>query len=824
MFQLHPYRRRPGKFLERAALLLERGAAPGVEEPLAAAMGRALLASRQALGLSPYVTQVAGALGLVAGHAVEMKTGEGKTLAIFLAAASVAQMGRKVTVLTSNDYLSQRDATELSAAYRACGIEVGVVQPQSTEAEKHAAYACPVVYASWREAAFDHLRDGLRRRPWATVQGKRDFALIDELDAALIDQAMVPFNIGGGRDAADADGLMRADDAVAGLVPERDYVREGAATALTPTGWQRVEQALLRSGALASGERLFEREDASLEHRVLNAVMAHTVLERDRDYLVQSERVLLLDPTTGRIANGRRWGQGLQQAVERKERVPLSPQPVTLATTTAAGFLRHFSGFAGTSATLESCAEELYERFGLPTLALPTNEPSARRDLPDRSFPSDAARRDAIVAEVARQQRLGRPVLVGTDSVAEAGVLSGALSRAGVAFTTLTARDEASEATLVADAGAPGRVTVATQLAGRGTDIVLGGVTGDRAAARAQVLGAGGLLVVLAGRGASRRHDDQWRGRSGRRGEPGETQAFVSAGDALVRDASDLSIDDAQRRAERRQADARRESHELDLVIDAQRRAFAAMREEVLWGASSHDSAACAAWWRASGGPSREHFVAADESDQWWSNVVEAGVLRWARESNAGGAPTIKELAPELLAHYGVAVRIAHLDGATRPLRLAAQLVRLGMLRLAQLSRASLASAIAGDRAVDGLVEQQARHWLDARFRASRPRHVLRLARVLALRAYDAAWASFLAQLPTLMDRARTEATGRTSPAQTLQRLAHGVLTAELNDASRHVGRALLATPGQITRAHVDATALRWLREGRGPLGDHVES
>jgi len=828
MFQLHPHTSRPGPYVKRAQAVLGPASATGVDATTTALRG-ACEASRERLGLAPYPEQVAAALALMEGRAVEMQTGEGKTLALFLAASALARAGRHVMVLTANDYLSARDAEQLRPAYTALGIRVGTSLPQTSDDEKQRAYASGVVYVSLREAAFDWMRDGLRRRPWMLAQRQHDVALIDELDAALIDHATVPFTIGRAGEAPDEPLLIAVDDAVTGLMPERDYQREGGATALTDAGWQRVEKALRRAGRLGEDEPLFARADGELEHCTLNALMAHTVLERDRDYVVDGERVMLLDSVTGRIASGRRWGQGLQQAVERKERLPASAQPVTRASTTAAAFVGQFRSCAGTSGTLATCAEELHQRFGMQTVVIPPHRPSARVDQPDRRFESHAAREQALVETLGAQQRAGRPVLVGTWSIADASALSRRLTRAGLAHVTLTAHDEAAEAALIAEAAVPGRITVATQLAGRGTDIQLGGGVGeDGAEQRASVIEAGGLLLILCGRGSSKRHDDQWRGRAGRRGEPGETQAWVADDDLLASTAEGLSIDRAQARGESQRQLARRLRHELDAVIEVQRRGFATLRDEVLWGVSASESSACAAWWRAADGAPDAPFAPADPVDAWWSSAIDAGVTLRARARSAEGPYSIREFCIDTLAEYGVALRVRDVGDAPRPFRLGAELVRLGMLRHAARARVAIAHAVEGERrdargggdASEGHAEpnerespdDHARRWLDERFRASKPRHVVRLARLLTLVAYDDAWSSFMAQVPLLMDRAKVERMGRATPVQTLQQLAHAALQQELHAASCHVGRTLLASGARITREHADMAGLRWVQ------------
>ncbi|MCA9575460.1 MAG: hypothetical protein R3B40_25560 [Polyangiales bacterium] len=816
MFQLHPHRRRHAPYLKRATALLD--ARTSRTRSSDAALMAACGVARDVLGLVPHPTQVAAALALMDGHAVEMKTGEGKTLALFLAAASLAAAGQHVTVLTANDYLSERDATSLAPAYAALGLRVGLALPRAELDAKRVAYRSHVVYVSLREAAFDAMRDGLRRRPWSVVQEHHDVALLDELDAALIDHATVPFTIGREATVEDDAAIIWADDAVTGLVPERDYVRDGASVAVTEDGWRRVEDTLRRVGALGPNERLFERPDAELEHRLVNAVTAHVALERDRDYVVDGQSVLLLDAATGRIAGGRRWSQGLHQAVERKERVQLTSPRTSNATLTVAAFLRRYRHLGGASGTLTSAEEEIHERFGMSTVAMPPHRPSRRVDHPDRVFASDAERLAAAVAELARPERGNQPVLVGTWSVAEASAVSRALGRAGVSHETLTAHDEAREAAIIADAGAPGRITVATQLAGRGTDIVLGGAgSAIDAEPHQRVHEAGGLRVLLLGRGRSRRHDDQWRGRCGRRGDPGECQVWLSAGDALMREADGQTVDRAQRRAESQLTAVRREFHALDAVIDAQRQAFLAMRDDILWGLSAAQSEACAIWWRAPGRVAEQPFTPEHPLDAWWLGAVSPGVVRAAKRA---GNPPLAQFVGDLLAMYGVAVRPRHVDGQPQPLRLVGQLVRLGMQRNAERTRGMLAHAMSSGPKDTVAASERAGRWLDERFRASKPRHVLRLSRVLSLQAYDEAWTSFLAGVPLLKDRAITESVGRQQPAQLLQTLAHEALTDELDQADLHVGHTLLSTGERITRAHVDATALRWLRPAiAGPEG-----
>ncbi|MGE5125391.1 MAG: accessory Sec system translocase SecA2, partial [Betaproteobacteria bacterium] len=519
--------------LPRRARDLREGAsalasASAVDEPalVAEAFALAREAARRALGQRPFDEQVLGGLVLAEGRVAEMATGEGKTLAAVAPVFLHAMAGRGAHVLTFNDYLAGRDAAWMGPVYERLGLTVGAVHERMGPAERRAAYAADVTYLTAKEAGFDHLRDGLCLEPDAQVQRAFHYALVDEADSILVDEARIPLVIAG-----DSGLALAGPERLAGLVRTLargvDFDTDEFAhnIGLTEAGAARVE-ATLGCGSLHA------LENVSLHAQLRHALHAEHLLKRDVDYIVRAGRVELVDESTGRVADKRHWPDGLHAAVEAKEGLRLTSEGRILGQVTLQHFLGLYPRLAGMTATAQSAAEELQAFYGLRTVVVPSHRPVARVDLPDVVFTHKDAKRAALVAEIRAVHASDRPVLVGTASVGESEELAAALQAAGVACAVLNAKNDEREAAVVALAGAPGAVTISTNMAGRGTDIRLGGPDESR---RAEIVALGGLYVIGTNRHASLRIDQQLRGRAGRQGDPGQTRFFVSLEDDLVR-------------------------------------------------------------------------------------------------------------------------------------------------------------------------------------------------------------------------------------------------------------------------------------------------
>ncbi len=518
-------RQRARALRERAAERLPTDAADdGSLVPEAFALVRE--AAHRALGQRPFDEQMLGGLALAEGRLAEMATGEGKTLAAVAPVFLHALSGRGAHVLTFNDYLARRDAGWMGPIYQRLGLSVGAVQERMAPAERRAAYAADVTYLTAKEAGFDHLRDGLCLEPGERVQRAFHFALVDEADSILIDEARIPLVIAGesGEAVGGPEHLAALVRTLDGGV-DFDTDEHAHNIGLTEAGTARVE------AALGCGS-LHALENVSLHAQLRHALHAEHLLRRDVDYIVRGGRVELVDESTGRVAAKRHWPDGLQAAVEAKEGLRLSAEGRILGQVTLQHFLGLYPRLAGMTATAQNAAEELAAFYGLRTVVIPCHRPLIRVDLPDVVFTHKAAKRTALVAEIRAVQAAGRPVLVGTASIGESEELAAALGAAGVSCVVLNAKNDEQEAGVVAQAGAPGAVTISTNMAGRGTDIRLGGPDESQ---RSAVVALGGLYVIGTNRHASLRIDLQLRGRAGRQGDPGQTRFFVSLEDDLVR-------------------------------------------------------------------------------------------------------------------------------------------------------------------------------------------------------------------------------------------------------------------------------------------------
>jgi preprotein translocase subunit SecA len=577
--------------LDDAALTEAAGRATDYTE--ICAVGRE--AARRGLDQRPYDVQLLGAMSLLAGKVAEMATGEGKTLTATIAAYGHVRRGNgPVHVLTVNDYLARRDAEWMEPVYRLLGLTVGWVTESSTPEERREAYDRDVTYVSVSEAGFDYLRDQLVTDIADRVQPALTTAIVDEADSILIDEARVPMVLAGSV-TSEQDPVHTAAALVRGLRAGRDYevADDGRSVAFTSAGLAAVEAKL-------DDINLYADENVDQLSAVNVALHAEALLHRDVDYIVRDGAVELIDEMRGRVAQRRRWPDGLQAAVEAKEGLSATAEGEVLGTITVQAFVALYPTVCGMTATAVLVGEQLREFFSLEVAVIPPNTPCVRVDEPDRIYATRAEKDDALVEEIKEAHDAGRPVLIGTLDVKESEALATALVAAGVPCTVLNAKNDAEEAAIIAEAGAYGAVTVSTQMAGRGVDIRLGG---SDQADRERVAELGGLYVIGSGRHDSRRVDDQLRGRAGRQGDPGRSVFYVSLqddlvvrhapdaipasprmnADGLVTDEQvDYAVEHAQRIAEGVNHEIHRNTWRYSVVIEQQRKALAERRERLL--------------------------------------------------------------------------------------------------------------------------------------------------------------------------------------------------------------------------------------------------
>jgi preprotein translocase subunit SecA len=532
--------------------------------------------AERVLGLRMFDVQILGALALQHGHIAEMQTGEGKTLAAVPAVIWYARQGRGAHVLTANDYLARRDALWMRGTYEWFGLSVGHVSQDMSAEQRRAAYLCDVTYATANEIGFDFLRDSLARNAEELVHRPFAFAVIDEADSILIDEARIPLVIAGGvpEDSAFA---YRVDTVVAGLRPRVHYRLDEFArnVQLTDSGIRRVER------SLGCGS-LFDEPNLHILTAVQDALHAHALLRRNVDYVVKLGSIEMVDEFKGRIAQNRRWPAGLQSAVEAKERVRLKTQGRILGSITVQSLVRMYERICGMTGTAATQAGEFWKVYKLPVTVIPTNRPVIREDLPDIVYADKEARDGAVAEEIRKLHQTGRPILVGTASVEESEALSQRLQSDGIEHLVLNARNDEVEAEIIAQAGALGAVTVSTNMAGRGTDILLGG---NPPRDREKVVELGGLYVLGTTRHDARRIDNQLRGRAGRQGDPGASRFFISIeDDLLVRFgiAENPDIDSVQRTAESQNLQMRETLWKYDVIVENHRQEVSALRREIL--------------------------------------------------------------------------------------------------------------------------------------------------------------------------------------------------------------------------------------------------
>ncbi|MFI6270660.1 accessory Sec system translocase SecA2 [Micromonospora zamorensis] len=576
--------------LDDAELTEAAGAATGYEE--ICAIGRE--AARRGLDQRPYDVQLLGAMSLLSGKVAEMATGEGKTLTATIAAYGHVRLGNgPVHVLTINDYLARRDAQWMEPVYTLLGLTVGWVNEASTPQERRDAYACDVTYVSVSEAGFDYLRDQLVTDVEDRVQPALTTAIVDEADSIMIDEARVPMVLAGAV-PGEQDPVHAAAALVRGLRKGKHYTvaDDGRSVAFTSAGLAAIEAKL--------GIDLYDEEHVEQLSAVNVALHAHALLHRDVDYIVRDGSVELVDEMRGRVAQRRRWPDGLQAAVEAKEGLDATAEGEVLGTIAMQAYIALYPKVCGMTATAVLVGDQLREFFDLEVAVIPPNTPCIREDEPDRIYATRAEKDEALIDEIQRWHAKGRPVLVGTLDVKESEGLAAGLNAAGVPCVVLNAKNDDEEAAIIAEAGAYGAVTVSTQMAGRGVDIRLGGSDGRD---QERVAELGGLYVIGSGRHDSRRVDDQLRGRAGRQGDPGGSVFFVSLEDDLVvRHAADsvpasprmnadglvtdeqvdYAVEHAQRVAEGVNHEIHRNTWRYSVVIEQQRKALAARRERLL--------------------------------------------------------------------------------------------------------------------------------------------------------------------------------------------------------------------------------------------------
>jgi preprotein translocase subunit SecA len=548
-------------------------------------------AAERALGERPFDVQLLGLLAMLSGQVAEMATGEGKTLAGALAAIGYAARGHKVHVMSVNDYLAKRDAEWMRPLYDLLEVSVGHVGQTSTTQERRAAYAAEVTYAPVSEIGFDLLRDRLRGEETEPVLPPPDVLLIDEADSVLIDEARVPIVLAGAIEVDEADKQMA--EVVAKLRPGTHFEidHDGRNVHLTTAGTRAAEKAL-------GGIDLYDGDQLDTLTQLNVALHAHALLHRDVDYIVRDGRIELINASRGRVALLQRWPDGLQAAVEAKEGVPTSDSGEILDTITVESLVRRYPQVCGMTATAVPVGEQLREFYNLEIAVIPPNLECVREDEPDRLYATLKEKETAVIAEIVKAHETGRPVLIGTLDVAESERLAERLAAAGLTATVLNAKNDSEEAAIIAEAGTIGTITVSTQMAGRGTDIRLGGSTGNRD----EIVELGGLYVIGTGRHWSPRLDDQLRGRAGRQGDPGTSVFFVSmedelitqhapdaalprevADDGLVSDAKAIwAVGHAQRVAEGANTDLHRNTWRYNKLIEEQRRILLEHRERVL--------------------------------------------------------------------------------------------------------------------------------------------------------------------------------------------------------------------------------------------------
>ncbi len=609
----------------------------GPDDLLPEAFATVREAAIRTLGQRHYDVQLIGGIALHRGEIAEMKTGEGKTLVATLAVYLNALSGRGVHVVTVNDYLARRDADWMGQIYKFLGMTVGVIVPNTTDQEKRDAYNSDITYATNNELGFDYLRDNMKYSRDQMVQRPFHFAIVDEVDSILIDEARTPLIISGPTD--DKSDLYIAADRIVKTFGESDYDKDEKqkSVVLTEDGTEKAER-MLEADGLIEGRNLYDIVNTQAVHHLNQALKANVMFKKDIDYIVKDGKVVIIDEFTGRMMEGRRWSDGLHQAVEAKEGVDIEPENQTLASITFQNLFRMYPKLSGMTGTAMTEAPEFFDIYKMNVVSIPTNVPVRRADEDDEFYKTMAEKFEAITQEIKAKQKIGQPVLVGTISIEKSEMLSEFLEKGGIQHSVLNARFHEQEAHIVAQAGRMGMVTVSTNMAGRGTDIQLGGNVDfriqdelsdleegskrDKAIARireevavekAKVLEAGGLYVLGTERHESRRIDNQLRGRSGRQGDPGLSKFYLSLdddllrifgpqtlfsrmmnknladGEAIVSPWISKAIETAQKKVEARNYDIRKQVVEFDDVMNDQRKVIYEQRADIMDAESISD-------------------------------------------------------------------------------------------------------------------------------------------------------------------------------------------------------------------------------------------
>jgi preprotein translocase subunit SecA len=587
-------------------------------------------AGRRTLGMRHFDVQMIGGMVLHRGEIAEMRTGEGKTLVATLAVYLNALEGKGVHVVTVNDYLARRDADWMGQIYRFLGLTVGVIVPNLTEEERRAAYNCDITYATNNELGFDYLRDNMKHERSQMVHRPFNFAIVDEVDSILIDEARTPLIISGPTD--DKSDLYMAVDAIVKQLRPEDYEADEKTKNITLTedGVEKAER-MLESAGLLVGSNLYDIENTQVVHHLDQALKANVMFRRDIDYIVKEEKVIIIDEFTGRMMDGRRWSNGLHQAVEAKEGVRIEPENQTMASITFQNYFRMYPKLSGMTGTAATEAAEFFDIYKMNVVTIPTNVPVRRIDEEDEFYKNTNDKFGAIAKLIRERSEAGQPLLVGTVSIEKSELLSEFLRQEGVPHNVLNARFHEMEAHIVAQAGRVGAVTIATNMAGRGTDIQLGGnvefrvedelkdspegaerdaaearIRAEVAEEKEKVLAAGGLCVIGTERHESRRIDNQLRGRSGRQGDPGMSKFYLCLEDDLLRifgpdtlfarmmnsnlaDGEAIgskwlskAIETAQKKVEARNYDIRKQVVEYDDVMNDQRKVIYEQRSDIM--------------------------------------------------------------------------------------------------------------------------------------------------------------------------------------------------------------------------------------------------
>jgi preprotein translocase subunit SecA len=587
-------------------------------------------ASKRTLGMRHFDVQMVGGIVLHRGEIAEMRTGEGKTLVATLATYLNAIEGKGVHVVTVNDYLASRDSEWMGRIHTFLGLTIGVIIPNLSESERRAAYACDITYATNNELGFDYLRDNMKMERAQMVQRAFNFAVVDEVDSILVDEARTPLIISGPTD--DKSELYQSVHQVVLQLVAEDYEADEKSrnVTLTEDGTEKAER-LLEAAGLLQGSNLYDAENTLVVHHLDQALKANVMFKRDTDYIVKDDKIIIIDEFTGRMMDGRRWSNGLHQAVEAKEGVRIEPENQTLATITFQNYFRMYPKISGMTGTAATEAGEFHEIYKLNVVEIPTNLPVQRIDQSDEFYKNTADKFGAIAKSIREANERGQPVLVGTVSIEKSELLSEYLNKEGVKHAILNARFHEQEARIVAQAGRLGAVTIATNMAGRGTDIQLGGnlefrtedelgemddgaakdvaiarLKAEIAEEKAKVIEAGGLFVLATERHESRRIDNQLRGRSGRQGDPGLSRFYLCLEDDLLRifgsetlfarmmnssleDGEAIggkwlskAIETAQKKVEARNYDVRKQLVEYDNVMNDQRKVIYEQRSEIM--------------------------------------------------------------------------------------------------------------------------------------------------------------------------------------------------------------------------------------------------